>query len=143
MSLYHQGQTEANRRLLSKLAVSWCHILQNVFSLQTSDGRRSHTCDSRLNCNFFYLFFVVTQIQMLISYPVVPFTLCHVLLGVVYCHCLGSINKEIPMLSFIQRHDNTPSSLPYNPPSPLEVASCTMPLDAFIMFKQLPLQQRV
>lgn len=66
----------------------------------------------------FYFLFLVTQIQMLISYPMVPFTPCHVLLGVVYSHCLGSINKEIPMLSFIQRHDNTPSSLPYNPPLP-------------------------
>lgn len=47
---------------------------------------------------------------MLISYPVVPFTPCHVLLGVVYSHCPGSINKEMPMLSFIHRHDNTPSS---------------------------------
>lgn len=66
----------------------------------------------------FYFLFLVTQIQMLISYPMVPFTPCHVLLGVVYSHCLGSINKEMPMLSFIQRHDNTPSSLPYNPPLP-------------------------
>lgn len=28
-----------------------------MFSLQTSVGRRSHTCDSRLNCNLFFIFY--------------------------------------------------------------------------------------